>query len=1357
LEIHEVADAELAATHDPISAEESKEILDVASIVFESIAHVIRDLKFLAPSLRKPFPQDLEEYASSVTNSVDGDIGPADRFYVDLARRLFPSASKTLQNRLGRANYMRSMSQKLTQQEIKQTRQVEGRRKSTKGSRRAARQEIAQDAFNFQQPTLTARAPPAPRAFLPLMSVPSSAGPESDSGSVGPSVFDQSIKGSRNPLLRAGSETTLGTLSSLGLPKWPNPAGPQKQVPGHVPSPQFPKMPLQLEDSVPGSRQRFTCNLCGYDLEASGTVKTQDEWQRHVLQDLEPYLCTFDECYSALTMYAVRDEWYKHELEAHRITKVWACPACSQEFTSKEAVLQHLPDCEDKDDPESLPILQSVLKLSYTNQPLHEQQCPLCHAKIAPAGIKAHIAEHMEMFSLFSIQPENSSSEDDSDEMYSQTNDDIMSEGGRKEAVLENFVKEQLKMNIERVKGPPDRDAEGGIAFLDDLSEHDGSAWDSASRFGGRNDDAKNDLMAKMLGDRDEGGVRHTGAKRTNHRPAYPPGAPSLSSSAETMPLLRVASFPRNEEFMGRENNLASLYKILSEPGKVCVVSGEGGMGKTALAVEFSYRYEQSYHYIFWIQAETPVGSCDTFCQIALQLGLAADGTDTDTLIRLGREYLEAVKDKRWLMVFDNVDKWDDIDMYTPSKTSATNGSILITTRHGSLTAPSRPTNYYRIALQELDVDSGRNLLIHGLPPDICPKEKSLRDPEWKIAGEIALLAGLPLLIVYISGYVKQSGCTLSEFWDYWDEWRPKARIAAGTAKPTEPTDRENVFHIALRDLGSDAKKLLEIMAFLDSDGIQKELLVKAEGQSKVAPQFLSARRCVPFLMHGLENTRANCPRFCRFRTIIPNLVNQRFVQETRRKQEEGEVYHIHRVLQARLLRDLKTRPHERDEAFKTAFNLVRYHLPRPSLDSPDQSKWSVVKEYLPHVLSLQRAYADPLAITTPTPFHDLAELFKDGGVVLWQRYIHNDALKLLNSAEKILDDLGSDDENLRAEINVTINLLLQYFGISRRQEAKDRVERILHYRQRLCERKAPDQVTREDKDKLNNAHADYANVLLQFNLYEKAEPIYEKCYTNCIATAENPTVDPVSGVPVFPSLAFALAKINHHLAHCKMYRRDWPEAIRLANLAVTMIERVNDRQLTMRYQFDLACILLQSGKMNEAWALQRDILQARIGLQGRASYFSLQSQYAYAVLCHYLGKLDEAEYASLRFFFPASVLLPDPPFPAIGQPDKPLTSATDTGCATPSSRPRSGAARTSGPRPPSRAPSTSSPRCCGTRTAARSRPRPRRSPPRPRTCSAACCRTTRSRLWACARRTRSRCLTTCSRVLGGDSRVWRF
>ncbi|ORY58056.1 uncharacterized protein BCR38DRAFT_447870 [Pseudomassariella vexata] len=1199
----------------PESRNKDSGLVDSAGEIFEIIETTVDDLKSLTPSLVRPYPEDIDTLSSSVADSSDtGDVAD-----VELARRVFPSASSVLHARLGHANWKRKIAQRTVQLNTRHGGFTQ--KQAPRGERKTVRQEVAVDAFNFQRPTLgmisgnivktsSAKANPG----LPIPSTASSTAPSEMGGtataSIAPSaIFSQTTEAasisiapstifSRGKLTRAGSTTTLETSSSIhkssnALKQMKPRVAPVERPKSRVMT--YPAVPVELEGIVKGKEQQFTCNLCGYDLEAGTKIKTEDDWKQHVLEDLEPYLCTFDECFSAQEMYAIRDEWYQHELETHRVKKVWKCAACSEEFTTKSLVEEHLESHGPELDQDEIFMMKAMLRQTLSNKHFGTSNfdCPLCRIKVSSGKTKDHIARHLEFFALLSVLEEESS-EDDSDEMFSQTNDDAMSDRYIRETVLSTFVKEQLKLNLERGKQPPDRFMEDGnfLDLLEDMSDYDGSK-DSRSSPGGRRDESKNLLMERMFhGERSRNQkLPFAPASRSTQSLLNAAGASPLTSSTERLPLLRTWSYPRNDDFMGRDKDLAKLYKILSEPGTVCVVSAEGGMGKTALAVEYSWRYEHCYHYVFWIQTETPVGSADTFCQIAIQLGLASEGMDNDILIKIGREFLEQVKDKRWLMVFDNVNKWEDIDSFTPIKTSATNGSILITTRHESLTAPSRPVNYYRWALEELDVDEGRKLLIHGLPQELRPEENSLRDPEYKIAGDIATLAGLPLLIIYISGYVKQAGCSLSEFWEYWDEWRPNARKPGGS---TDASGRDSVFHIALRDLGGDARKILKIMAFLNSDGIQRELLVRIDN-NKPGPAYLKQNR---------------------FRLIMSKLITQKFVAETTTKHADKETYTVHRVLQSRLLQDMKAKPHERDEMYHIAYELVRHHLPRPSMDSPELSKWSTSKEYLPHVLSLQHAYADPFSIASPKPFLGLAELFKDGGVLLWQRYIYSDAMKLLDSAEKILDELESEEENLRAEINVTINLLLQYFGISHRKESKERLGRILEYRQKIMDKKAPEDITREDQILLIDAKADYANGLLQFNDYKAAEPIYQDCYKRYLEL----------GAESEPKSSFALAKLNHHMAYCKMYRREFAEATKLAEKAVGIIDALGDRQMTLRYQFDEACIVLQSGDLERALTMHREILDARLGFQGRASYFSLQSQYAYAALCHYLGRLQEAE-----------------------------------------------------------------------------------------------------------------------------------
>src|SRR5271170_4391485 len=105
-----------------------------------------------------------------------------------------------------------------------------------------------------------------------------------------------------------------------------------------------------------------------------------------------------------------------------------------------------------------------------------------------------------------------------------------------------------------------------------------------------------------------------------------------------------------------------------------------------------------------------------------------------------------------------------------------------------------------------------------------------------------------------------------------------------------------------------------------------------------------------------------------RCKKMIQDLSRRRLIHKTH---ENHDIYSVHRLLQHRLLQEMSTNAKETDEFFRLAFHLVRQRLPRPSSDTPEQAKWNAFKEYLPHVLSLQRVYADEL--TTITPFLELS------------------------------------------------------------------------------------------------------------------------------------------------------------------------------------------------------------------------------------------------------------------------------------------------------------------------------------------------------------------------------------------------
>jgi hypothetical protein len=68
-----------------------------------------------------------------------------------------------------------------------------------------------------------------------------------------------------------------------------------------------------------------------------------------------------------------------------------------------------------------------------------------------------------------------------------------------------------------------------------------------------------------------------------------------------------------------------------------------GGVGKTQVAVEYTYRYRDSYDFIFWIHAENEAVLVSSITKISNGLGLqlAGNATITGAVVDCVRKWLE--------------------------------------------------------------------------------------------------------------------------------------------------------------------------------------------------------------------------------------------------------------------------------------------------------------------------------------------------------------------------------------------------------------------------------------------------------------------------------------------------------------------------------------------------------------------------------------------------------------------------------------------------------------------------------------------------------------------------------------------
>jgi MinD-like ATPase involved in chromosome partitioning or flagellar assembly/tetratricopeptide (TPR) repeat protein len=137
----------------------------------------------------------------------------------------------------------------------------------------------------------------------------------------------------------------------------------------------------------------------------------------------------------------------------------------------------------------------------------------------------------------------------------------------------------------------------------------------------------------------------------------------------------------RNADFTGRGKTLEQLRDRLSASVTAVVpqaLFGLGGVGKTQLALEYTHRFAANYDCIWWISAEQPHMVRSSLAELGRALNLEA-GDNLDEAVRIALDALRQGRPyQRWLIVFDNVDRPEDVRNLIPQGA----GHVLLTSRN---------------------------------------------------------------------------------------------------------------------------------------------------------------------------------------------------------------------------------------------------------------------------------------------------------------------------------------------------------------------------------------------------------------------------------------------------------------------------------------------------------------------------------------------------------------------------------------------------------------------------------------------------------------------------------------------------
>jgi hypothetical protein len=601
-------------------------------------------------------------------------------------------------------------------------------------------------------------------------------------------------------------------------------------------SPKPPKIPAELV------RGRTTkCQFCGFQLPFSNHHEDEDEvrmgleeWKEHVYLDIQPYVCTFPNCQQPQQAFGMRAEWFRHELYAHRSTDVWRCGGqqCQIDFDNEVDYEDHLRrvhiDLLHSTDLEAL--AKEFKNLAMTSA--RGNACTFCGLAIADVQkLKIHIGDHMELFALASMELMRELLGDDEDREH------LLEE--EIHPMIDEMIEKQELTSPDSGLGPYQSGGqlqvpgwEGdkghmptgtrgrggtGVSDFDIASESslsDGKAW--------LEEDNEKVQTAKSLERRDR---VQSYLVKPGESDVSDEWSPDIQTIWSNMP-------QRNGDFVGRESDLQKVHDVLSKPGQLCILSGRGGVGKTATAAEYCFKHEKHYRYIFWVEAEN-AGSCaEKFALIAGQL-CQVDVTKHSqaALIGMVQEQLSR-SNLRWLLVFDNVEFMSGLDPFLPRKLGRSQGSVLVTTRENDLPDKSLKP-FTEVRLKELSMDDSTHLLLKSMQSDAKGDLKfdPQQHPEYDDAVEASRLVGrLPLAISMVAGYVKASRANLDMFISIWEEQevrhdQPDAQSPRSLAGGIDASI-DTLWDIGISELMMKARNFLDIMSFLNPEAIPKDLLV---------------------------------------------------------------------------------------------------------------------------------------------------------------------------------------------------------------------------------------------------------------------------------------------------------------------------------------------------------------------------------------------------------------------------------------------------------------------------------------------------------------------------------------------------
>ena len=329
---------------------------------------------------------------------------------------------------------------------------------------------------------------------------------------------------------------------------------------------------------------------------------------------------------------------------------------------------------------------------------------------------------------------------------------------------------------------------------------------------------------------RHEGSVNDTAQQQVSHTSPVreSPRIPHRS------PFFYMQVPKRDAKFFGREEIVNSLQGILTptsmptneslakqDSGPVIVLHGTPGVGKSAIAIELTYRTQAVFDNVFWLRANSNLHLAQSYHQVATSLGLVQDRGDHNHESSRHKfiDWLSTTCSK-WLLVFDDADELQVLRDFMPRRH---HGSIIITSRQMS-----------QVGLDIKDDQCLHNFQIDPfVVEDAAEFIRALAPCAFSATGtaaEASTLTAIARNCDYLPFTLRRVGTLINSLGSM------KQAISIGTIEQLASCLLASGFSHPLIEeaLSSTSSALLNVIAFLDSYCIDDAILLGAQRHKDV-------------------------------------------------------------------------------------------------------------------------------------------------------------------------------------------------------------------------------------------------------------------------------------------------------------------------------------------------------------------------------------------------------------------------------------------------------------------------------------------------------------------------------------------